>query len=615
MQRPRAGDPKATARAARRRTTQSAAGGVAAARAAAPEFGSDVIVDLLRAQGIEYVALNPGATFRGLHDSLVNYGGNRAPEIIMCTHEEISVAIAHGYAKAAGKPMAAAVHNIVGLQHATAAIFNAWCDRVPILVYGGTGPMDTSRRRPWIDWIHTALVQGNAIRDIVKWDDQPHTLASVPASMIRAYRVAMTEPRGPVYVCFDAEMQESPIDRPPPLPSLARFAPPAPPQAEAGALREAARLLADAEQPVLITDFSGRHPESLAHLVALAEFLGAPLLDRGNRMNFPTTHPLNLTGANAKVLAAADVLLALDVQDLFGALRTTDKQTRQTRLLLPDSARVIHVTLEHLAIKSWAADFQELQAVDLPIAADTSVALPALLEELRRAISRNSAWETKRDRRAAHWRREHAALRRGWRQQLQATWDERPISVPRLAHEVWEVVKGEDWVIANGELAGWAQRLWEWTQPHHYLGRSGGGGLGYGIGAAIGAALAHRGGPRLCLDLQADGDLLYTASGLWTVAKHGLPLLIVMHNNRSYYNSEEHAEEVALARDRNVAKKGIGTVLDDPCVDFATLARSFSVHGIGPIEAPEALRPALEEALRVVKEGRAALVDVVTQAR
>ncbi len=165
-----------------------------------PEYGSDLIVDLLKAFRIEYAALNPGASFRGLHDSLVNYGGNRMPEIILCCHEEIAVTMAFGYARVTGKPMAAIVHYIVGLQHATMAIYNAWSSRVPILVLGGTGPMDTTKRRSGTDWVHTALVQGQQVRDYVKWDDQPASVESVPEALIRAHRLATTEPQGAVWM-------------------------------------------------------------------------------------------------------------------------------------------------------------------------------------------------------------------------------------------------------------------------------------------------------------------------------------------------------------------------------------------------------------------------------
>ena len=238
-----------------------------------PEFGSDIVVNLLRAFGIEYAAINPGATFRGIHDSLVNYGGNQHPELILCCHEEIAVSLAHGYAKAAGKPMAAVVHNIVGLQHASMAIFNAFCDRAPILVLGGTGPMDTTRRRPWIDWIHTALVQGNLVRDYVKWDDQPASVAAIPEAFARAYRIAMTEPKGPVYLCFDAELQEGRLDKPIPLPDPARFAPASPPQADSRVLEEAARLLCEAEAPVILVESLVPYPRTLAALQQLAELL------------------------------------------------------------------------------------------------------------------------------------------------------------------------------------------------------------------------------------------------------------------------------------------------------------------------------------------------------
>jgi len=218
------------------------------------EYGSDLIVDLLRALGIEYAALNPGATFRGLHDSLINYGGNRQPELIQCSHEEIAVAIAHGYAKAAGRPMAAIVHDIVGLQHASMAIFNAWCDRVPLLVLGGTGPMAVEQRRPWIDWIHTALVQGQAVRDYVKWDDQPASLASIPEALLRAHRIAMTEPCGPVYVCFDAALQEMRMTEQVPLPTVARYLPPARLQADGAGMYSLQALWTQAREKLDIVN-------------------------------------------------------------------------------------------------------------------------------------------------------------------------------------------------------------------------------------------------------------------------------------------------------------------------------------------------------------------------
>jgi acetolactate synthase-1/2/3 large subunit len=587
---------------------------LATATSRRPQYGSDVMVDLLRICGIEYTACNPGATFRGLHDSIVNYGGNHMPELIECCHEEISVAMAHGYAKATGKPMAALLHNIVGLQHASMAIFNAWCDRAPVLTIGGTGPMDTSLRRPWIDWIHTALVQGNLVRDFVKWDDQPHNLNSVPESFLRAYRIAMTDPQGPVYVCYDAGIQEELVPTSVPLPDPRRYGPPAPPQANSDALERAADLLVEAQYPAIIVDLLGRHPQAVASLVQLAELLAIPVIDRGGRMNFPNTHPLDLTDAAEEVLAQADVVLALDVLDLFGALGRVDKATRLFQPAIRPDATIVHLTMGDLFVRSWAADYERLPAVDLPITADTSVALPELLKLCHDRLGQADA--SRLTDRAEHLQTRHRALRHEGYQAAQRAREQRPIAVSTAVAEIWESLKHEDWVLVNNAVGAWTRRLWAWEHPERYLGKSGGAGLGYGMGAALGGALAHRHSGKLCVNLQADGDLLFTPSALWTAAHHHLPLLVVMFNNRSYYNSEEHAIELARLRERPLANAGIGTRLDDPPVNFARLAESFGLYGEGPIETPEAIRPALERALRVVREEkRLALVDIVMQPR
>ncbi len=572
------------------------------------EYGSDLIVDVLKGLGIEYAALNPGATFRGLHDSIVNYGGNQRPEIIQCGHEEIAVAIAHGYAKAAGRPMAAIVHDVVGLQHASMAVFNAWCDRVPILLMGGTGPMAVEQRRPWIDWIHTALVQGQVVRDYVKWDDQPASLASIPEAVLRAYRIAVTEPQGPTYLCFDAALQEMPMPGEILLPDAGRYLPPARVAADAGALDAAATLLAGAERPVIVAEYVGRNPAAVGALVALADRLAAPVIDLCGRFNFPNTHPLDLTGAQAELLAAADVVLALDVLDLYGTLSRVDRTTRRSEPVIPATTRVIHITLADFAVRSWAADYQRLAPVDVPILADTSLALPALVERIEERVKQTG---TRRDR-YERLRAQHEALRREAQTRAKQTLGAVPIAPARLAAEVWEAVRHEDWVLANATLDGWTRALWDWTRPDQYLGFSGGGGLGYGMGASIGVALAHRGSGRLCVDLQPDGDLLYTPQALWTAAHHRIPLLVVVCSNRTYHNDEVHQELMARARGRPIENRVIGIRLEDPPVDIAGMARALGMYGEGPIEDPAAIGPALRRAIRVVKEeGLPALVDVV----
>jgi acetolactate synthase-1/2/3 large subunit len=581
-----------------------------------PKYGSDLMVDLMAALDIEYAAFNPGATFRGIHDSLVNYAGNVKPRVIFCCHEEISVAIAHGYGKAKGKPMAAITHNIVGLQHASMAIFNAWCDRVPVIVLGGTGPVDATRRRPWIDWLHTALVQGNQVRDYVKWDDQPHSLKSVPSSLIRGYRIATTEPKAPVYICFDAALQEDLIQEPVDLPDLGRFSPPAPMQGNPEALKRAAALLVEARSPLIIADFVGRHPEAVSSLIEIAELLSIPVMDKGNRFNFPNTHALDVTEGAGELIRKADVLLALDVQDLFGALTELNRQTRETEHILNPSAKIIHVSMNDMLVHSWASDYQRLEAVDVPISGDTSVVLPELTRLCRQVMGNAEKAKDVRTVRFNAIKETHDRLRRKWAEEARATASRKEIATAFLASEIWEVIKNEDWVLANGSSNGWARRLWDWTRPYQFLGRSGAAGIGYGMGASIGAALAHLGTERVCVDIQGDGDLLMTASALYTAAHHKIPLLIVIFNNRSFYNSEDHQIRTAMFRNRPVETTGIGSHLDNPAIDFAKMAESYGIYSEGPIQRPEDLRPALQRALKVIKEKHLpTLVDVITEVR
>jgi acetolactate synthase I/II/III large subunit len=576
-------------------------------------YGSDLVVDLLRAAGIEHVALNPGATFRGLHDSLVNYG-DRRPEHILTTHEEIAVAMAHGYAKAKGRPMAAVVHDIVGLQHASMAIFNAFCDRAPILVLGGGGPMDATKRRPWIDWIHTALVQGNQVRDYVKLDDQPASVSAIPEAILRAWRVARTEPQGPVYVCLDAALQEQSLDRPVPLPDPARFEPAVPPHADPRALDEAARRLTEARFPVIVTESLGRRPAATATLCRLAERLAAPMVDLASesqgRPSVPSRHPLDMSGAYREVIREADVVLALDVSSFLAALGETDRSTREVRLL-NEGARVIAISLEDYAFRSWAHTFQSLAPVDLPIAADAGLALPALLAAVEERLKRD-ARAGEREARSARIATRHAALHAEWQAAVTLERSSKPLAPAVLAAEIWDVIKDEDWVIANGTGKGWARRLWDW-RPERSYGGSGGAGLGYGLPAALGVTLAHRGSGKVCVNLQADGDLFYVVSGFYTAAHHRLPLLTVTFNNRTYGNDEDHQDAVAKARGRPVENKVVGIRIDDPPPDVAKIAQGFGIQAEGPIDDVKDVAPALRRALRVVKEGRPAVVDVVTR--
>jgi len=561
------------------------------------------MVDAIKACGFEYVSLNPGSSYRGLHDSLVNYGGNK-PELITCTHEKLAVSIAHGYAKATGRPMAVILHDIVGLLQGTMGIYYAYIDRAPVVVFGGAGPMAYDRRRPHIDWIHTANVQGNVVRDYTKWDDQPASVASVPESVMRGYRIATSAPQGPVYIALDAGLQEDEVTEDVPLPNWDRLKAPERIGPDPAALRRLAELLVASERPVIVTSYAGRDPKAFDQLVELAELVGIGVIDTGWRLNFPNRHPLNVGGSNA--VEESDCVLFVDVKDMGKWTQKLDRTTREITTQIPAGATILDVGFNELGISSWSHDFGQLHETDLQVTADTSVALPLLID-LCKELNASSR---------EPWRKRlqelHDETWAGWRAEAERDASLSPVATSRLAAEVWEVVKDYDWVLTAGTASGWAPKVWDFDRPYRHPGAS----LGTAtqIGMSIGVALAHRGSGKLVVDLQPDGDLMFDLGALWIAAYHRIPMLAVMFNNRAYYNDWEHQERMAHHRGTDVERAYIGMEIDKPAPDFAAAARSMGWHGEGPIEDPDQVQAAVRRAAEVVmNEGRPALVDVICQ--
>jgi acetolactate synthase-1/2/3 large subunit len=577
-----------------------------------PRYGSDVVVDMLQAFGIRYASLNPGSSFRGLHDSLVNHGGN-SPELIVCPHEKVAVGLAHGYAKASGEPMAVIVHDVVGLLHGAMGIYYASIDRAPVLILGGAGPMDLTRRRPNIDWIHSANVQGNAVRDYTKWDDQPATIASIPESIARAMRVSTAEPAGPVYVALDAGLQEDEAPADLVLPDVARFSTPSPIGADPTILRRLAELLVAAEAPVILPAYVGRDPAAFGRLVELAEILGAGVVDTGIRLNFPNRHPLNVTGSDA--IEEADLLCFVDVKDMGKPTQRLDSTTRTIRSRLRDGARVVDLGFNDIGISAWSHDFAQLLPTDLQVTADAAAALPELLHIVRELIAEEGDERTDaRARRRDGLRALHDRTWASWGERARASAGESPVATSRLAQEVWEAIRDHDWVLTAGTASDWALRLWDFDRPYRHAGRS----LGTAtqIGISLGVALAHRDAGRLVVDLQPDGDLMFDLSALWVASYHRIPMLVVMFNNRAYHNDWEHQERMARQRGTPVENAWVGMEIDRPAPDFAAVARALGWHAEGPIDDPDAVGGAVRRAVDVVSgSGAPALVDVVCQPR
>ncbi len=561
-------------------------------------WGSDAVADVLRALDIPYIALNPGSSYRGLHDSLVNHLGNERPQMLLCLHEESAVAIAHGWAKVAGRPMAAAVHANVGLMHASMAVFNAYGDRVPLLLLGATGPVDAAKRRPWIDWLHTAKDQGALIRHYSKWDDQPASIPAAIEAVLRAYQIADTPPKGPTYVCLDADLQERALDTAPAVPDPARYRPPAPAVPAPEQIEAMARKLHEAARPLILMGRLSHADAAWRARIALAEALGAVVLtDMKLGGTFPNEHPLHgapatsmLGQQGAAVLREADVVLSLEWIDLGGTLKTAWGGE-------PVGATVMHVSLDQQRHNGWNMDYQGLPPADLYVMADADATVEALLAAVTRLGTRAApAWPGRKPLAPP---------------QPPAPAPDAPITVAQLAHAARDCLDGRDACLIRAPLS-WAGHLWPVRHPLDVLGGDGGAGIGSGPGMAVGAALALRdgGSGRLPLAILGDGDFLMGATALWTGVHYRVPLLILVANNRSFYNDELHQERVAKQRGRPVANKWIGQQMSGPDIDFAGLARAQGAVGFGPVRHGVELAATLAEARRAVEGGALAVVDV-----
>jgi acetolactate synthase-1/2/3 large subunit len=570
----------------------------------ADRTGSDFMVDVIKSLGFEYVAANPGSSFRAVHESLVNYGGNKNPEFITCCHEESSVALAQGYSAVEGKPMLVMAHSTVGLQHASMGIYNAWAGKAPVYILLGN-TVDAAERRPGVEWNHSAQDAAAMVRDYTKWDDLPASLPHFAESAVRAYRIAMTPPREPVVLVADSTLQESPI------PSNASFHIPklvldTPPQGDSGSVAEAAKLLVAADNPVVIAGHVARSQASMQQFIEFAEALQVPVIDQGG--NLPSRHPLNQSMGGRGLIPNADVIIALEVEDFWGMLHNyRDQLHRSSQPLTRGNVKLITITSRDLYIKSNYQDFERFQDVDVAMAADAEVTLPSLTEAIKRMTTddRKRVFQDRGAKLAA------GNQKTAERARVDATyaWDASPISTGRLSAEVWNAVKNEDWAGGIGGVE------WNYEKYYQRTRLSSAAGVGFQAPSAVGAALAQKKNGRLYVHQQNDGDLMYAPGVLWTAAHHRIPMLWVMHNNRAYHQEVMHIQRMANRHQRGIENAGIGTTILDPNIDYAKLAQSMGWYAEGPITDPKDLGPALRRAVDVVKRGQPALLDTVTQPR
>jgi len=541
---------------------------------------------MLRALDIPYLALNPGASYRGLHDSIVNYLGNTQPQMLLCLHEESAVAIAHGYAKASGRMMGVVLHSNVGLMHGSMAIFNAWCDRVPMLILGATGPWDAAKRRPWIDWIHTSSDQGALVRDYTKWDNQPASVPAAYEALLRAVQIADTAPRGPTYVNLDAALQEAKVGPLPALPDVARFQAPGPVFPDKNLVDQAAKLLSGSKSPVILAGRVSRSEAGWKARVALAEKLQARVFtDIKTPAAFPTDHPLHAAPpatfpdeASKKALKEADVVLSLDWVDTMGMLKAAWGDA-------PIGSKVIRVSADAHSHRGWSMDYQGLPPTDVYMMCEPDVAVPLLLDAVRArpaVVAPKVQPEPQKD---------------------------EAVSIRALARAFNELTDGMEVCISKLPL-GWNGSYRHFKHPMDYLGADGGGGVGAGPGLTVGAALALKDSKRMVAGIMGDGDFLMGVTAVWTATHYNVPCLMIVANNRSFYNDELHQERVAKERGRPVENKWIGQRIDEPDIDLAAMGRAQGAVGIGPVKQLSQLKSALEQAIAHVKKGAVCVVDV-----
>ena len=580
-------------------------------RKANTRYQSDVIVDLIKAFDFPAIPLNPGASYRGLHDSLVNYGEDDPP-MILCNHEKLAVQIAHGYAKATGKPMPAIVHNVVGLLHAPLAVYYAYIDRCPVFLIGATGPMNEQLRRPFIDWIHTAFAQGSAIRDYTKWDYQPGSIHGVSDSFARAYSIMMTEPQGPIYMVYDAGIQEAELKEEIEIPPSSAVKVPSRLWADPDLIDKAADMLLKADYPILLTEYAARAPLGFDDTVELAETLGCGVFDINKRLGFPNKHSLNLS-MHKDAFEGTDLVCALDVIDWTRGSHKPNWETRQVEAITSKHCKWIDIGFADIEISKWATDYNKHHNWDLRILADTANAIPALTEACTKKIKNDEELKSKVKERKKIVNDKHAVQWNAWQNDIKKFWSQDPIHESRLAAEIWEVIKDEDWVLSAGTLKDWVRKVWNFDKPYRHPGRELGTATQFGI--SLGVALAYKNTEKIVVNLQPDGDLMFDLGGLWIAAKYEIPMLCLMYNNRAYYNDWAHQISVANKRGTDPNRAYIGMDLEGPAPDFAHIARGMDWWAEGPIHDPKDIQPAVKRALKEVKKGKPALVDIITWRR
>ncbi len=567
--------------------------------------GSDLMVQTVRDLGIEYVAANPGSSFEGLQESFINYGNppNVTPEWITALHEESAVTMAHGYAKAEGKPMIAMLHGTIGIQHGAMSIYQAYYDRVPVVMLAGNDP----------DFIaaHTAHDMAGMVRSYTKWDAEPKTIDEALVAIQRAYNEAITPPMAPTLVVLGSEIQKDNA----PNAKIPAYLAPRFPTIDATTARAIAKGLVEAQNPRIAVGRL-RTPEGVKRSVELAELVGActSTAATGGPMSFPQRHPSCGPGADT----AYDYTLGLETG---GAQASITGPTLAKIVGQRDSTDIGFGGLTPAAGGGGRGGGRGGRgAASAPSTeADAEASLPLIIEQVKQQLTSDQKARIQ-ERIAKNARANHDARVTAISQAVEskrAGWNGSPISTARIYAELWPLIMNEDWCLSSPSnfSGGHHVQLWDHDKPYSYLGGQGAGGMGYGAPASVGAALAAKARNRIVVNVQTDGDLNYAPGVLWTAVHHKLPMLTVMHNNRAWHQEYMFVDYMAGVRGRGNDRSYIGNVLRDPYLDYAKMAGGYGMAAEGPITDPTKLSAALRRGVASVKRGEPYLIDVITQPR
>ena len=578
-----------------------------------PGYGSDAVVELLNGFGFEYAFLNPGSSYRGLQDSIVNYNANVRPKVILGLHEDVVTAMAQGYATASGRPALCILHNLVGLMHGVMGIFNIYCSGMPVVILGGSGPSDINLRGP-VDYLHSANTQGELVRSFVKWDDEATTVEGVLDSVMRGYKIANTSPKGPVYIAFDSGLQEQSLDPLIERPNVEhpRFQAPVPPAANADIIERVADMLIEARYPMIMGGRIGYLPSATGPVRELVELLGAAYSEDRSFVSMATRHPQNLTGSR-EALKKSDVVLAIDCADVHWTVGGyMGRRSNTYKKIDAKEQQIIDLSLNESASRRWSRVGGPIANTAVQVMADPLTGLSQIIAAVKKRIAAERGLAAHFAKRAADIAKEKAELVKSQQRQLKARWNDNPISPGRMTAELYAAVRHKPWYLTLRNHRSWPEGAWEFDGAGQYAGHSSGGGLGHGPGASVGAAFACLEDGRFPVGIIGDGDFLMATVAIWSAVHYKVPLLLVINNNRSWYNDEEHQFNIAKGRGRPPENAYIGTTTRDPDVDFVKVSEGYGAYAEGPIVKPGDLAGAFKRAVKVVEGGGVAVIDVRT---